>query len=146
MKVYLDNCCFNRPFDDQSQIRVRLESEAKMAIQTQILEGNLKLIWSYMMDFENNANPFQERKIRINEWRFLAVSIVDATEDLISDATSFMNLGLKNKDSLHLACAKLGNADIFFTTDDQVLNRRREIHDFQLLNPVEFFTETQHHD
>ena len=28
MKIYLDNCCFNRPFDDQTQLRIKLESEA----------------------------------------------------------------------------------------------------------------------
>ncbi|MFN0197095.1 MAG: PIN domain protein, partial [Planctomycetaceae bacterium] len=33
MRIYLDNCCFNRPFDDQRQIRVRLETEAKLCIQ-----------------------------------------------------------------------------------------------------------------
>jgi len=30
MWIYLDNCCYNRPFDDQSQLRVRLEAEAKL--------------------------------------------------------------------------------------------------------------------
>ena len=25
MRIYLDNCCFNRPFDDQSQIKIKLE-------------------------------------------------------------------------------------------------------------------------
>jgi predicted nucleic acid-binding protein len=31
MKLYLDLCCFNRPFDDQSQLLVRLQTEAKLA-------------------------------------------------------------------------------------------------------------------
>lgn len=26
MTVYLDNCCYNRPFDDQTQERIHLES------------------------------------------------------------------------------------------------------------------------
>lgn len=30
MRVYLDNCMFNRPFDDQGHIRIRLETEAKL--------------------------------------------------------------------------------------------------------------------
>ncbi len=34
MRVYLDNCCYNRPFDDQAQPSVRLETEAKLLIQT----------------------------------------------------------------------------------------------------------------
>ena len=41
MRVYLDNCMFNRPFDDQGQIRIRLESEAKLYIQDQIIRENL---------------------------------------------------------------------------------------------------------
>lgn len=53
MRIYLDNCCFNRPFDDQSQIRIRLESEAKLKIQDDILEGKVELIWSYILDAEN---------------------------------------------------------------------------------------------
>jgi hypothetical protein len=43
MRVYLDNCCFNRPFDDQSSLTVRLETEAKLAIQEMIREGHLSL-------------------------------------------------------------------------------------------------------
>ena len=26
MRIYLDNCCFNRPYDDQSQLRILLET------------------------------------------------------------------------------------------------------------------------
>ncbi|HPZ08922.1 MAG TPA: hypothetical protein PL110_12455 [Candidatus Eremiobacteraeota bacterium] len=32
MKIYLDTCCLNRPFDDQTQDRNRLEAEAIMII------------------------------------------------------------------------------------------------------------------
>lgn len=73
MKIYLDNCCFNRPFDDQSQLRIRLESEAKLKIQEEIQKGLIELIWSYILDYENNKNPFQERKDRINGWKKYAI-------------------------------------------------------------------------
>lgn len=58
MRVYLDNCCFNRPFDDQKQIRIRLETEAKLEIQQKILQNKIELAWSYILDFENEMNPF----------------------------------------------------------------------------------------
>ena len=29
-KVYLDNCCYNRPYDDQTQLRIELETKAKI--------------------------------------------------------------------------------------------------------------------
>ena len=63
MRVYLDNCCFNRPFDNQESIRVKLETDAKLYVQLMIRSGILELAWSYILDFENNANPFEEKKI-----------------------------------------------------------------------------------
>lgn len=41
IRIYLDNCCFNRPYDDQEQIKIRLESEAKLEIQARIKTGEL---------------------------------------------------------------------------------------------------------
>lgn len=69
MKIYLDNCCLNRPFDDQSHIRIRLEAEAKLKIQEEIRSGSFKLVWSYILDYENSKNPFRERKDQIARWR-----------------------------------------------------------------------------
>ena len=66
MRVYLDNFSFNRPFDDQRQTRVRLEAEAKLCIQEHIRSGELELVWFYMLDFENAANPFEERRTTIS--------------------------------------------------------------------------------
>lgn len=75
MRVYLDNCCFNRPFDDQSRARVRLETEAKLEIQQRIQDTKVELAWSYMLDFENRANPFEERRAVIARWRTLASDV-----------------------------------------------------------------------
>jgi hypothetical protein len=33
LRLYLDNCAFNRPFDDQNQLKIKLETEAKLFIQ-----------------------------------------------------------------------------------------------------------------
>ena len=52
MRIYLDNCCFNRPFDDQGQAKVKLEAEAKMTIQSRVLNGELELAWSSVLDVE----------------------------------------------------------------------------------------------
>lgn len=66
-RIYLDNCCFNRPFDNQSSIRVKLETDAKLYVQWMIKKGELELGWSYMIDFENEANPFVERRNTIEK-------------------------------------------------------------------------------
>ncbi len=38
MKLYLDICCFNRPYDDQTQARVRLETEAVILLLSSLLK------------------------------------------------------------------------------------------------------------
>ncbi|MDR2582662.1 MAG: hypothetical protein LBC75_04195 [Fibromonadaceae bacterium] len=59
----MDNCCYNRPFDNQSDIIVKLESEAVSFIQERIKLRKLDLVWSYIMDYENSFNPFEDRQI-----------------------------------------------------------------------------------
>ena len=39
--LYLDNCCFNRPYDDQEQIAIYLETQAKLFIQS---KNEIKII------------------------------------------------------------------------------------------------------
>ena len=48
MKVYLDNCCYNRPFDDQGGILIRIETEAKLFVQYEIHAGRIELanLWN----------------------------------------------------------------------------------------------------
>ncbi len=74
MRVYLDNCCFNRPFDDQRQLRIRLEAEAKLRIQEVIREGGLQLAWSYVL-FITTDDQVLGKADRISE-----IKIVDPIE------------------------------------------------------------------
>ena len=67
MKIYLDNCCFNRPYDEQVYETIRLEAEAKLFVQEKIHNGTIGLVWSFMLDFENNANPYDNQKESIAE-------------------------------------------------------------------------------
>ena len=83
MRIYLDVCSFNRPFDDQSQIRIRLEAEAKLRIQEEIRSRKLQFIWSYILDYENTKNPYQERKVRINGWKEHAILDVQESAQLL---------------------------------------------------------------
>ena len=93
MRVYLDNCCFNRPFDDQRQLRIRLEAEAKLRIQELIREGGLQLARSYVLDFENSNNPFVDRRAGTRTWRTYAT--IDCVESPAVNAAgeSFLPIG-----------------------------------------------------
>lgn len=140
MRIYLDNCSFNRPYDDQSQLRIRIESEAKLAIQEMIRDSIITLVWSYVLEFENKANPFDDRKNEIGKWRNLASEFIEETEDLINQASSIQASGFKPVDSLHIAAAFLARCDYFVTTDDGILKRSEKVASLMILNPVEFFT------
>lgn len=83
MKIYMDNCCFNRPFDDQSQLRIKLESEAKLKIQEEIRAGRLEMVWSYIIDYENSKNPFAERKKQIVLWKKYAIVDIQENTEII---------------------------------------------------------------
>lgn len=137
MRVYLDNCSFNRPFDDQNQMRIRLESEAKLYIQTKIRQDEIELVWSYILEYENKQNPFEERKSAIEKWKFIAKVDINETKTLLLTAKSLVGQGVKPKDALHVASAIEGNADYFLTTDDKILKKLSSLAKIKVINPVD---------
>ncbi len=143
MKLYLDLCCFNRPFDDQSQLLVRLQTEAKLAVQDSVRNGNHTLIWSAILDLENANNPDFERKTAIDVWKLFAeVDVVTtvAVEDL---AIPLAEDGLKAMDALHVASAIEAGAECFLTTDKQILRKMKSDKRIQVLDPVDFIRKTE---
>ena len=141
MKIYLDNCCLNRPFDDQTQLRIRLESEAKLKVQEEIRAGKFQLAWSYILDYENSKNPFQERRIRIGGWKKYAAQSIQESKELLEKANCLNPVGLQKIDSLHIACAVLSECEYFLTTDDRILKRADEIGDVKVADPIAFIKE-----
>jgi len=135
-RVYLDNCCFNRPYDDQSYLTTHLESEAKLFVQRGILQGDFELAWSYILDFENCANPYEGRRVAIAQWRAVATIDIDVSNEIEALGNTIMQLGIKKKDALHIACAIEANCHFFLTTDKKLLNK--VIPEIVLINPLDF--------
>jgi hypothetical protein len=52
MRFYLDTCCYNRPYDDQTQERIHLEEEAVLAIINRREQNDDEIIGSPVLDFE----------------------------------------------------------------------------------------------
>jgi len=143
MRLYLENCCFNRPFDDQSQARVRLEAEAKLEIQQRIKDKQIELAWSYLLDYESQSNPFEERRDVVARWKKAAIVDVEETEALIRQAHEIADLGVRAKDALHIACAIAAGCDLFLTTDDLILKRMRGYPGISVMNPTQFIVEVE---
>ncbi len=138
IRIYLDNCVFNRPFDEQTSIRIKLETEAKLYIQNKIFENVIELVWSYILEYENEQNPFIERKEAIKEWKKLAAVDIEENEAILNKAKELMRIGLKSKDALHIACAIEGKAEYFLSTDDKILKKGKHIREIKIIDPIEF--------
>lgn len=141
MRIYLDNCCFNRPFDDQSKIRIMLEAEAKLKVQDDILEKKFELVWSYILEAENMANPFEERRNAIVDWREQAIMKVTENHTILNQAKNLNKIGLRSKDALHISCAIFAGCSYFLTTDDKILNKNDKIEGIMVVDPIAFIKE-----
>ena len=143
MRIYFDNCCYNRPFDDQSQIRIALESKAKLYVQRLVVEKKIGLVVSYISRFENVANPHIARKNAINNFFRNAEFYVDYSyaENVEQSAKDIMKTGVKEKDALHIACAIEGKCDYFITTDDRVLKYLSP--QIKICDPIGFLRELE---
>ncbi len=142
-RVYLDNCCFNRPFDDQGQVRVRLETEAKLEIQRRVKDRELELAWSYVLDYENQANPFQENREVIARWKQAATVDVAETPEVLRRAREISARSVPPKDSLHIACALAAGCAFFLTTDDLIVKKMRGYSGVAVMDPTQFVIEVQ---
>ncbi|GJQ57571.1 MAG: PIN domain protein [Candidatus Scalindua sp. AMX11] len=141
MKIYLDNCCFNRPFDDQSQLRIKLETEAKLCIQEEIRTGNLELAWSYILDYENSKNPYEDRKELMKGWKKYAVIDIQENAEILKKADFLNSTGFKKMDSLHVACAIISRCNFFLTTDDNILKQSEVPEGIKIDDPIGFIKE-----
>ena len=139
LRIYLDNCCYNRPYDDQSQIIVSLEAQAKIFIQNAIRQGKIELATSYILIYENSRNPYSDNKNTISNFiqDFTTIFIdIDQVDTVISMAEEIMRSGIKEMDASHIACAILANCDYFLTTDKRVLKYHNN--KIQIMNPLDF--------
>ena len=143
-KIYLDVCCLNRPFDDQSQTRIRLEAEAIVLIMAKFQTDEWQWLGSDAVSHEVNQTPNPERRNRIQVLASAVHQIVPLTQAEISRAKTLQTFGFKQWDALHLACAESGLADIFLTTDDKLLQLAQRVMDqlkIRVENPLAWLTE-----
>lgn len=139
MKIYLDNCSYNRPYDDQKQMRIHLETQAKLHIQDMIRQKKLELVTSYILDYENSNNRSLQKKMAIEKFmkEYATFYVSNRNESTIRGcADEIMKTGIKEKDAYHVACAIMAECKYFITTDDRLLKYQSE--KIILVTPGEF--------
>lgn len=123
VKIYLDVCCLNRPFDDQSQHRIRLESEAVLLILTRVQNEDWLWYSSDVVLEEIEQTPDLKRRERVMQLNTHASVVYQISETDIVRAGEVADLGFSSMDALHIACAESCGADAFLTTDDRLFRR-----------------------
>lgn len=118
MKLYLDLCVYNRPFDYQGQERIALETGAFIYLIEQIEKGAYTLVCSEALVYENRKNPDNLRKERISTYFKLANYFISLEESDFERANILRAIGFSDMDSLHIASAEKGKADFLITCDD----------------------------
>lgn len=124
-RVYLDNNVYNRPFDDQGQPRIWLETLA-VSIIFQMLEGkSIELITSTVLAYEVSRNPDENRRNWVQKVSGSAAINQALTDEIRHRAKDLESHGLKALDALHVASAEIAKADYFVTCDDRLIRRYR---------------------
>ena len=131
MKIYLDNCCLNRPFDDQSSQRIHLESEAIKAILSQCESGDWSLVISDVSLYEIAKTPEPERRQKLQAIVKIAVDRVALTLEIRQRAKILETGGIRAFDAMHLASAE-DQADLFLTVDDKLYKKARILSDLRV--------------
>lgn len=119
----MDVCCLNRPFDDWTQPRIRLEAEAILEIVARCQVNQWQLVNSTALESEIAKTPDLLKQQRVMNFLAVARSKIMVTEAMIERAKEIVVLGFKSFDALHLSCAESANVDIFLTTDDRLLRK-----------------------
>lgn len=144
MRVYLDVCSYNRPYDDQSQLRVAMEAQSKLHIQGLIKEGKLDLVGSYILDYEVSRNPYEMRRQSILQFVQSNMKYYvgpERAETIKPVAEGIMATGVKEKDAYHVAAAIYAKCDYFISTDIRLLKYQTD--QIRLCTPIEFVTKTE---
>ncbi|MBD5524673.1 MAG: hypothetical protein HDR04_09675 [Lachnospiraceae bacterium] len=144
MRIYLDMCCYNRPYDDQAQLKVAMETQSKLHIQMLVREKKLELIVSYMLRYECSKNPFEMRRNAIFDFiqENAAGYVGDDRKKVIeAKATEIMKTGIKFKDACHVASAIYAGCEYFISTDARLLKYNTQ--EIKMVTPIEFIMETE---
>ena len=140
MRVYLDCCCFNRHFDNLSQVRVRLEAEAVEWVLEESVTGRFTLVTSDYVITELLRNPDAVKRSQALAATQYSQMHVPATAFILARATQIEELGIGAFDALHVAAAEAARCDYFLTTDDRLLKKSLRHHGklmVTVLNPLD---------
>jgi len=148
-KLYLDTCCYNRPFDDQTDGKIHLESEAVISILKLYEQKQVNIFGSEIIDFEISKIPDIIKQYKVLEISRIAKKKLIIDKDVEERALFLEKMGFKAFDALHIAIAEINKLDVFISTDKKAYNLAKKESKNMLIfikNPLEFIKEYYYAD
>lgn len=148
MRLYFDCCCYNRPFDDQSQQRIHDESEAILSLMNRCLAVRGTILGSAVLRLEIDGigDTVKREKVRhlyraVNEDVGYTSMVRQRAEEICQHSA------IHEMDALHISIAEMGRTDVFLTTDARLIRSCRSISlRVRVMNPVSYLAEVIEYD
>jgi len=139
MKIYLDVCCYNRPFDDLSNDRNRFESEAICIILERCEKGIYEIISGDIIEYEIIRMPNKDKQDSVMRLLGISKNKAKLNNKIIDRAKEIEEFKIKPFDALHLASAEFSGIKCFLTTDDALIKKATKVDfTFKVTNPIDF--------
>lgn len=145
--LYLDMNIYKRPFDNQRQMRIRLETVAITMIFALIDDGQLSARWSFVLDYENSRDPVPQRREFVQYLSRCCETTIAPDESIRKLARHLSETyQIRGRDALHLAIAETSGCDYLVTCDDRLVRQGKRVREqgvtsVHLINPVDFVQE-----
>lgn len=141
IRVYIDSCVYNRPFDYQGQERIALETEIFIYILEKIENKFYELITSEALIYENMKDPDTERRERVLSYFELSDKFVEIADKDMDRGKFLQGKGFSGIDSMHIALAEKAGADYFITCDDGIIKlykKYKKLINIEIVSLIEF--------
>jgi predicted nucleic acid-binding protein len=149
MKLYLDNCCYNRPYDDQSQERIHLEGEAVLAIINKREQNDNAIIGSLALylEIEQIGNIEKQEKVKSFYEQTIDGKIRYNTDILRRVKELSEQSNIRTLDRFHLSFAEYAGVDVLLTTDDKFEKACSKLNlKIKVMNPLKYLLEAMRNE
>ena len=140
MRVDLDTSVYNRLYDDQTQAKIYLETQAVLIILNFIESKQIESVNSSVLIYENQQNPFPLKQKAIERYLQKSVFKQLLSETIRQRGKQLESQGIKPIDALHVASFEASNSDYFITCDTRLLNHCQTLL-ISAINPIDFIKE-----
>ena len=145
--IYMDCCCLNRPTDNQTYDKTRIESNVIMAILLECLYGSWQLVGSDIIEYEIMKTPDQNKRNRVLDLYSIKKENIELNDVIVKRAKEMQKYGIKSLDSLHFASAEYKNVNVLLTVDKEFINSSKKIiSSLRVINPINWFMEEIEND